>query len=133
MTIDGHAPHVVCLPDEDEGLHRRPGPVEDAEPVERAEPAAPPDLPSLGSQDELATIRNLVARLSAAHPSLDAGLVEVTVMGAYDAFRQARVRAYVPILVERRSRRELRAASGQAVDDGAVPGTLRAHPGRAKD
>ncbi|MFF3208484.1 three-helix bundle dimerization domain-containing protein [Streptomyces sp. NPDC002962] len=114
-------------------MHRRPGPVEDAEPVERAEPAAPPDLPSLGSQDELAAIRNMVARLSAAHPSLDAGLVEVTVMGAYDAFRQARVRAYVPILVERRSRRELRAASGQAVDDGAVPGTLRAHPGRAKD
>ncbi|MEV7068522.1 hypothetical protein AB0N97_37935 [Streptomyces collinus] len=127
MTIDGRAPRVVRLPDEDEGLHRRP------EPVEGADPAAPPNRPSHGSQDDIASIRNLVARLSAAYPSVDAGIVEVPVMGAYDAFRQARVRAYVPILVERRSRRELRAASGPAVDGRAAPGTLRAHPGPAKD
>ncbi|MGW7262365.1 three-helix bundle dimerization domain-containing protein [Streptomyces sp. NPDC054842] len=127
MTIDGHAPHVVRLPDEDEGSHRRP------EPVARAGPAAPPNLPSHGSPNETASIRNIVARLSAAYPSVDAGIVEVTVMGAYDAFRQARVRAYVPILVERQSRRELRAASGPAVDGRAAPGTLRAPPGPAKD
>ncbi|MFJ7226898.1 hypothetical protein [Streptomyces sp. NPDC098090] len=72
------------------------------------------------------SIRNVVARLRAC-PSADAVTVEATVRTAYDSFRtaydsfhQARARAYVPILVECRSRRALRAAcraaQGHTVD-----------------
>ncbi|WP_406333957.1 three-helix bundle dimerization domain-containing protein [Streptomyces sp. NBC_00203] len=71
------------------------------------------------------SVRNMVARLSADYPSVDTVTVEATVRAAYDAFHQARVRAYVPILAERRSRRVLRAACrtapGQAIDDRAAP------------
>ncbi len=52
----------------------------------------------------------MVARLRAAYPSVDAVTVEATVRVAHESFRQARVRAYVPILVERRSRKALSAA-----------------------
>lgn len=129
MTIEEQTPHVACLPVE--GSRRRP------EPVERADPAASPNLPAHGSHDELVSVRNTVARLSAAHPSVDAVTVEATVRAAYDSFRQARVRACVPILVERRARRVLRAAdrttSGQAIAGRAAPETCRAHPRPAKD
>ncbi|MFB7450531.1 three-helix bundle dimerization domain-containing protein [Streptomyces sp. NPDC056194] len=83
------------------------------------------------------SVRNMVARLRAVYPSVDAVTVETTVRTAYDSFHQARVRAYVPILVERRSRRVLRAACrtapGEAVDGRAAPETRRAHPGPEKD
>ncbi|MFF0429493.1 three-helix bundle dimerization domain-containing protein [Streptomyces sp. NPDC004520] len=106
-------------------------------PVERAGPAGPSDLLSRGSQDELASLRDTVARLGAAYPWLDSVDVEATVRTAYESFREARVRAYVPILVERRSRRALqaacRAALCQAVDGRANPGTLGAHPGSERD
>ncbi|MFJ3839598.1 three-helix bundle dimerization domain-containing protein [Streptomyces sp. NPDC090054] len=62
--------------------------------------------------EELASARTTVARLKAAYPSVDAATVEATVEAAYDAFRQARVRQYVPILAERRSRKALAAAIG---------------------
>ncbi|MBZ3905937.1 three-helix bundle dimerization domain-containing protein [Streptomyces griseiscabiei] len=64
------------------------------------------------SQDELASVRNMAARLSAAFPSVDPATVEATVRAAYDSFRLARVRAYVPILAERRARKALGAKSG---------------------
>ncbi|MFI8301018.1 three-helix bundle dimerization domain-containing protein [Streptomyces nigra] len=128
MTIEEQTPQVACVPVE--GLRRRP------EPVERTDSAAQPNLPSHGSRDELASIQNMVVRLSAAYPSVDAVTVEATVRAAYDSFRQARVRAYIPILVERRSRRVLRdadgTASGQAGDGRAASGTRRAHPGPAR-
>ncbi|SPF04381.1 hypothetical protein SMA5143A_5178 [Streptomyces sp. MA5143a] len=54
-------------------------------------------------------MRDLVARLAVDFPSVGVVTVEATVRAAYDAFRQARVRAYVPILIERRSRKVLRA------------------------
>ncbi|MEV4972097.1 three-helix bundle dimerization domain-containing protein [Streptomyces scopuliridis] len=83
------------------------------------------------------SIRNMVARLRAVYPSVDAVTVETTVRTAYGSFHQGRVRAYVPILVERRSRSVLRAACltapGQAIDRGAAPETRRAHPGPEKD
>jgi hypothetical protein len=122
MTIEEQTSHVAALPDE--GLRRRPWL------VERADPAAPPDFPSHSSQHELVSSRNMVERLSAAYPSVDAVTVEVTVRTAYNSFHQARVRAYVPILAERRSRRVLRAAD--RTDGGAAPGPRRAHPGPAK-
>ncbi|MFC9396946.1 three-helix bundle dimerization domain-containing protein [Streptomyces sp. NPDC057027] len=106
-------------------------------PAERADPEGPPNLLSHGSQDELASLRDTVARLGAAYPWLDSVDVEATVRTAYESFRQARVRAYVPILVERRSRRALQAACRvalcQAVDGLANPETLGAHPGPERD
>ncbi|MFF4421658.1 three-helix bundle dimerization domain-containing protein [Streptomyces sp. NPDC001549] len=70
--------------------------------------------------EELASVRTTVARLRAAYPSVDADTVEATVEAAYDSFRQARVRKYVPILAERRSRKALAAAGStpDAVGDG---------------
>ncbi|WP_158820745.1 MULTISPECIES: three-helix bundle dimerization domain-containing protein [unclassified Streptomyces] len=64
--------------------------------------------------DELASVRTTVARLRAAYPSVDAATVETTVEAAYASFRQAKVRTYVPILAERRSRKAL--AAGSAPD-----------------
>ncbi|QFR02062.1 hypothetical protein F9278_44510 [Streptomyces phaeolivaceus] len=64
------------------------------------------------ARDELASIRNMAVRLSAAYPSVDRATVEATVRTAYDSFHLARVRAYVPILVERRARRALGAKGG---------------------
>lgn len=66
--------------------------------------------------EELASVRLTVARLKAAYPSLDADTVEATVRAAYDSFRQARVRNYVPILAERRSRTALAAVAGSTSD-----------------
>ncbi|MFF3787238.1 three-helix bundle dimerization domain-containing protein [Streptomyces sp. NPDC001933] len=130
MTVEEQTSDVrACRPVG--GLSRCPGP------VKRTDPAGPAAVPPPGSQDELVSIRNMVARLRAVYPSVDAVTVETTVRTAYDSFHQARVRAYVPILVERRSRRVLaaacRTAPGQAVDDRAAPETRRAHPGPEKD
>ncbi|MFF0001267.1 three-helix bundle dimerization domain-containing protein [Streptomyces avermitilis] len=117
MTVEERTPQVGArLPVEAVSRH--------AGPVERAGPAEPPNVPSPGPQDECVSIRNLVARLRADYPSVDAVTVEVAVRTAYDVFHRARVRAYVPILVERRSRRVLGAACptapGQAIDGGAA-------------
>lgn len=43
-------------------------------------------------------------RLVQAHPTLDAELIQRSVRTAYDEFRYARVRAYLPVLMERRAR-----------------------------
>ncbi|MFJ3960952.1 three-helix bundle dimerization domain-containing protein [Streptomyces sp. NPDC090036] len=66
------------------------------------DPVARPTAP-----DELASARPTVDRLRAAYPLIDAAVVEATVTAAYDWFREARVRAYVPILAERRARKAL--------------------------
>ncbi|MFD7914493.1 three-helix bundle dimerization domain-containing protein [Streptomyces sp. NPDC059752] len=66
--------------------------------------------------EELASVRTTVSRLKAAYPSVDADTVEATVRAAYDSFRQARVRKYVPILAERRSRKALAAVVGRTPD-----------------
>ncbi|MER6319524.1 hypothetical protein ABT237_38110 [Streptomyces sp. NPDC001581] len=55
------------------------------------------------SEDALA-IRNVAERLMEAHPQLDAGLVRASVQTAYDELRYARVRTYLPVLMERRAR-----------------------------
>ncbi|MER5654903.1 hypothetical protein ABT076_18015 [Streptomyces sp. NPDC002131] len=61
------------------------------------------------SQDERATLVQLATRLKAAHPTIEASVVDATVTAANDAFRQAKIRTYVPILVERRARNLLAA------------------------
>lgn len=62
-----------------------------------------------GRQDEKAALLHLATRLRDAHPSIEASVVDHTVATAHDAFRQARIRTYVPILVERRARKLLEA------------------------
>ncbi|TQK42768.1 hypothetical protein FBY35_4205 [Streptomyces sp. SLBN-118] len=59
-------------------------------------------------------IQNVAARLSAAYPLADAATVEATVSSVYGSFHQARVRAFIPILVERRARKVLHAAARAA-------------------
>ncbi|WP_371648990.1 MULTISPECIES: three-helix bundle dimerization domain-containing protein [unclassified Streptomyces] len=54
------------------------------------------------SEDAL-TIRHVAERLMTAHPRLDAGLVQSSVQTAYDELRYARVRTYLPVLMERRA------------------------------
>ncbi|MFJ5548188.1 three-helix bundle dimerization domain-containing protein [Streptomyces sp. NPDC093225] len=92
-----------------------------------ADPDGPPPTPS-GPQDELASVRDIVVRLRAAYPLADAATVEGTVRAAYASFHHAKVRAYIPILVERRSRSELRATHRTTarphVPQGAPPGTV---------
>ncbi|MFJ7299682.1 three-helix bundle dimerization domain-containing protein [Streptomyces sp. NPDC099088] len=56
------------------------------------------------SQDETAALVHLATRLKAAHPTVEASVVDDTVASAHDAFREAKIRTYVPILVERRAR-----------------------------
>ncbi|MET9605308.1 hypothetical protein ABZZ17_09585 [Streptomyces sp. NPDC006512] len=46
----------------------------------------------------------MVERLLAAHPELDPELVESSVRTAYEELRYARVRAYLPVLMERRAK-----------------------------
>ncbi|MET9695127.1 hypothetical protein ABZY81_43330 [Streptomyces sp. NPDC006514] len=50
------------------------------------------------------SIRHVAERLLKAHPQLDAGLVQSSVQTAYDELRYARVRTYLPILMERRAK-----------------------------
>ena len=80
-------------------------------PVEHADAEGAPDPPP-GPPEEVQAARELVARLRGAWPAVAEAVVEATVSSAYAAFRQARVRAYVPILVERRARKALQEASG---------------------
>ncbi|MFD6878601.1 MULTISPECIES: three-helix bundle dimerization domain-containing protein [unclassified Streptomyces] len=89
------------------GTSPAPAPVSAVE-----DPGAPTTEEWAPTPEELASARTTVARLKAAYPSVDAATVEATVEAAYDAFRQARVRKYVPILAERRSRKALAAATG---------------------
>ncbi|MFF2572276.1 three-helix bundle dimerization domain-containing protein [Streptomyces sp. NPDC058084] len=71
-------------------------------------------MPSSGPSDESPSLRDLVARLTSAYPSVDTAAVEAAVAASYDHFEQARIRAYLPILVERRSRKALDAVRGTA-------------------
>ncbi|WP_190620808.1 MarR family winged helix-turn-helix transcriptional regulator [Streptomyces venezuelae] len=72
--------------------------------------------------EELASVRTTVARLKAAFPSVDADTVEATVWAAYHSFGRARVRKYVPILAERRSRTALAAAASRCTPDAVGDG-----------
>ncbi|MFI8339294.1 three-helix bundle dimerization domain-containing protein [Streptomyces sp. NPDC085639] len=60
--------------------------------------------------EKLASVRDTVLRLRSAYPWAEPAAVEAAVTAAYDSFRGARVRNYVAILAERRSRKTLSAA-----------------------
>ncbi|MCY0946112.1 three-helix bundle dimerization domain-containing protein [Streptomyces antarcticus] len=54
--------------------------------------------------EDAAAIRHVAERLMKTHPGLDAGLVHSTVQTAYEELRYARVRTYLPVLMERRAK-----------------------------
>ncbi|MFC4506883.1 MULTISPECIES: three-helix bundle dimerization domain-containing protein [Streptomyces] len=58
----------------------------------------------LNGRNELDAVQDVVRRLVLAYDSVDAAVVEAAVKEACEVFREARVRAFVPILVERRAR-----------------------------
>ncbi|MER7732673.1 three-helix bundle dimerization domain-containing protein [Streptomyces erythrochromogenes] len=53
--------------------------------------------------EDAVTIRAVAERLMKAHPQVDAGLVHSSVQTAYEELRYARVRTYLPVLMERRA------------------------------
>ncbi|MFJ8567875.1 three-helix bundle dimerization domain-containing protein [Streptomyces sp. NPDC093514] len=99
------------------------GRVRDAPGVPRPAPEpAPAEVEP--TAEELASVRDTVLRLRTAYPSAEPAAVEAAVTAAYDSFRGARIRNYVAILAERRSRKALSAAFR------AAPGPE--HEGEAK-
>lgn len=83
----------------------------------------------------MAALVHLATRLKAAHPTIEASVVDTTVTAAHDAFRQAKIRTYLPILVERRARNLLVAIEREGATSlkppslsapGAPPGTVPA-------
>ncbi|MER5472040.1 hypothetical protein [Streptomyces sp. NPDC002685] len=74
-----------------------------------APPAGPPPLAAPAAekgtrQDEAVALLRLAARLKTAYPSIDPSVVDQAVATARGPFQLAKVRTYVPILVERRVR-----------------------------
>ncbi|MGW1894385.1 three-helix bundle dimerization domain-containing protein [Streptomyces sp. NPDC002004] len=55
-------------------------------------------------QDELAAVRRVAEHLQSVYPSIDAATVDALVHQAHSRLSAARIRTYVPILVERRAR-----------------------------
>ncbi|MFD5411853.1 three-helix bundle dimerization domain-containing protein [Streptomyces nojiriensis] len=66
----------------------------------------------LPPEEDALTIRHVTERLMEAPPQLDADLVESSVQTAYEELRYARVRTYLPILIERRAK-DLLGSDGQ--------------------
>ncbi|MFG2715371.1 three-helix bundle dimerization domain-containing protein [Streptomyces goshikiensis] len=58
----------------------------------------------MAEAEDALTIRHVFERLMKTHPSLDAALVRSSVRTAYEEFRYARIRTYLPVLMERRAR-----------------------------
>ncbi|MEU8793127.1 three-helix bundle dimerization domain-containing protein [Streptomyces sp. NPDC048643] len=94
-------PPAKTRPADDPGPPSTPQASTDVSPA--AGHAADPG-PGAGRQDEKSALLHLATRLKADHPTIEASVVDDTVTAAHDAFRQAKIRTYVPILVERRAR-----------------------------
>ncbi|MEU9087670.1 three-helix bundle dimerization domain-containing protein [Streptomyces sp. NPDC048357] len=58
----------------------------------------------MAESEDAGAIRHVTERLMKAHPQLDAGLVRRSVQTAYEELRYARVRTYLPVLMERRAK-----------------------------
>ncbi|MEU2832117.1 hypothetical protein ABZ667_26130 [Streptomyces lavendulae] len=58
----------------------------------------------IAESDDALTIRQVAERLIKSHPALDVGLVQKSVQTAYEELRYARVRSYLPVLMERRAK-----------------------------
>jgi hypothetical protein len=109
------------------GASRAPAPPADTGTT--AAPTAPEDA----RLDEAVALRRLATSLKAAYPSVDPSVVDQGVATARGSFRQAKVRTYVPILVERRVRALLAglAAEEAAPDPTAVGDAGAGGPGTA--
>ncbi|MEV6683470.1 hypothetical protein AB0N09_42495 [Streptomyces erythrochromogenes] len=57
----------------------------------------------MADSEDATTIRAVAERLMKAHPQVDAQLVHSSVQTAYEELRYARVRTYLPVLMERRA------------------------------
>ncbi|SMF71977.1 three-helix bundle dimerization domain-containing protein [Streptomyces sp. Amel2xC10] len=92
----------------------------------------------LGESD---AVRDVAGRLLLAYDFLDTATVEAAVRDAYEVFRDARVRAFVPILTERRARATLDAyragdqpleprlrSSARAIASASVSASAMANP-----
>ncbi|MEW2118820.1 three-helix bundle dimerization domain-containing protein [Streptomyces sp. NPDC005474] len=108
MTVDEGMTAVGTLSPADVAS-RSPAPV-GPDPARPLDPDPGP-RPS-GSPEGVLAVRDIVARLRAAWPTVDKATVDAVVRSAYESFREARVRSYVPILAERRARKALSAAVG---------------------
>ncbi|ATZ22345.1 hypothetical protein SLAV_02105 [Streptomyces lavendulae subsp. lavendulae] len=71
--------------------------------VEKAIPEEGPRYVIAESDDAL-TSRHVAERLIKSHPALDVDLVQKSAQTAYEELRYARVRAYLPVLMERRAK-----------------------------
>ncbi|GAB7184664.1 hypothetical protein ATKI12_4495 [Kitasatospora sp. Ki12] len=56
------------------------------------------------SPEDAEAMRLVATRLKSAHPAADPATVDALVAGAYAELRDAKVRAFIPILTERRAR-----------------------------
>ncbi|MFB7054365.1 three-helix bundle dimerization domain-containing protein [Streptomyces vinaceus] len=57
----------------------------------------------MAEHEDALVVRHVAERLTTAHPQLDARRVEAAVETAYEELQYARVRTYLPILMERRA------------------------------
>ncbi|AJT69937.1 hypothetical protein T261_8344 [Streptomyces lydicus] len=60
-------------------------------------------------QEEALAVRQVATALKSAYPWVDAAVVDAVAAAAHATFHQAKIRIYIPILVERRARTVLRA------------------------
>ncbi|MER6198110.1 hypothetical protein ABT234_12190 [Streptomyces sp. NPDC001586] len=58
----------------------------------------------MAEPEDAVAIRHVTERLMKANPQLDARLVQSSVQTAYEELRYARVRTYLPVLMERRAK-----------------------------
>ncbi|WAZ23011.1 hypothetical protein STRCI_004323 [Streptomyces cinnabarinus] len=87
------------------------------------------DDDSAPAQEAVALLR-VAAGLRTAYPALDPEVVDAAVASAYEAFREARVRVYIPILVERRARILLGAVARDAARQESEAGRDGGRQGR---
>jgi hypothetical protein len=69
------------------------------------------------SRAEQAAIRQVAARLAQQFPELSADEIDRAVHGQYDRFSDSRIREFVPVLVERATRRKLTQDDAQQEPD----------------
>ncbi|MFD9415144.1 three-helix bundle dimerization domain-containing protein [Streptomyces goshikiensis] len=58
----------------------------------------------MAESEDVLVILHVAERLMKTHPQLDTGVVAASVQTAYEELRYARVRTYLPVLMERRAR-----------------------------
>lgn len=101
-------------------------PVRCAPETDLAAPTERPPTAACGVRDEARAISRLIERLVARFPELPACRVEAAVVSAHQTFEGARVRGYVPLLVEHDVLIQLKTLASAA---DPVPGSRGRLPG----